>query len=244
MKAFTFLFLFTLLCVGILHAQQTYSQQDLTGAWEIAYVDDGGKQVQAVVIAAGGFYSLVFFDGEDHSFLATRGGLFRVDGNKMYLGYEFHTEMPEMVGKEEGFEIVSLQDDVLTLGENGGSWKRVDDGTPGQLAGAWLISGRMREGEIRRRSTDGPRKTMKILSGTRFQWIAYNTETKEFMGTGGGTYTTEEGAYVETIDVFSRDVSRVGAELPFEFELIDGEWHHKGLSSKGQPIHEVWTMRK
>ena len=26
---------------------------------------------------------------------------------------------------------------------------------------------------------------MKILSGSRFQWIAYNTETRQFMGTGG-----------------------------------------------------------
>lgn len=101
----------------------------------------------------------------------------------------------------------------------------------------------MSNGEISRR-TPGVRKTMKILSGTRFQWIAYNTETKEFFGTGGGTYTTTNGKYVENIDFFSRDNSRVGASLQFDFVLEDGEWHHKGLSSKGDPIHEIWTPRE
>nr|WP_299343463.1 hypothetical protein [Allomuricauda sp.] len=85
---------------------------------------------------------------------------------------------------------------------------------------------------------------MKILSGTRFQWIAYNTETKEFMGTGGGTYTTENGKYVENIGFFSRDDSRVGASLSFDFELKDGDWHHSGKSSKGNPIYEIWSKRK
>ena len=94
------------------------------------------------------------------------------------------------------------------------------------------------------RSTDQPRKTMKILSGTRFQWIAYNTETKQFMGTGGGHYTTENGTYTEHIEFFSRDNSRVGAALAFKFERINNDWHHSGLSSRGDPIYEVWSLRK
>jgi hypothetical protein len=85
---------------------------------------------------------------------------------------------------------------------------------------------------------------MKILSGTRFQWIAYNTETKEFKGTGGGTYTTHDGEYTENIKFFSRDDTRVGASLKFNYELVDGHWHHSGLSSKGQPIHEIWSVRE
>ena len=85
---------------------------------------------------------------------------------------------------------------------------------------------------------------MKILSGTRFQWIAFNTETKEFMGTGGGTYSTVDGKYTENIDFFSRDNSRVGASLEFDYELNGDEWHHKGLSNKGDPIYEIWNLRK
>ena len=111
------------------------------------------------------------------------------------------------------------------------------------MAGAWLISGRMRNGELQKRDTNRPGKTMKILSGSRFQWIAYNTETKEFMGTGGGTYTTIDGKYTENIEFFSRDDNRVGASLQFDYELRDGDWHHSGLSSKGKPIYEVWSLR-
>ena len=44
------------------------------------------------------------------------------------------------------------------------------------------MSGRVRNGQKQLRDTNRPRKTMKILSGTRFQWIAYNTETQKFMG--------------------------------------------------------------
>ena len=40
------------------------------------------------------------------------------------------------------------------------------------------MSGRYRNGVKQTRSTDRPRKTMKILSGKRFQWIAFDTEKK------------------------------------------------------------------
>ena len=63
------------------------------------------------------------------------------------------------------------------------------------------------------------------------------------MGTGGGTYTTENGKYVENLDFFSRDPNRVGAILEFGFGLKDGDWHHKGKSSKGDPIYEIWSLR-
>jgi hypothetical protein len=123
-------------------------------------------------------------------------------------------------------------------------WHRIDSGQPGELQGAWLMSGRIKNGKTEVRDTTKPRKTMKILSGTRFQWIAYNTETKEFMGTGGGTYTAINGRYTENIEFFSRDNSRVGHGLEFEYNVIDGNWHHSGLSSKGDPIHEIWSVRK
>jgi len=42
---------------------------------------------------------------------------------------------------------------------------------------------------------------------------------------------------------FSGDGSRVGASLSFDYEIIENEWHHSGLSSKGKPIHEIWSPR-
>jgi hypothetical protein len=64
------------------------------------------------------------------------------------------------------------------------------------------------------------------------------------MGTGGGTYTFANGKYTEHIEFFSRDSSRVGAALTFDGKLENGDWHHSGLSSKGDPIYEVWSRKK
>jgi len=85
--------------------------------------------------------------------------------------------------------------------------------------------------------------TIKILSGSRFQWAAFNYATKEFMGTGGGTYdATQDGEYTEEIEFFSRDDGRVGASLSFEYSRTGDDWYHKGLNSRGEPMHEIWTQ--
>ena len=39
-----------------------------------------------------------------------------------------------------------------------GIFQKLDDGTPGELNGAWLMSGRYRNGVKQTRSTDRPRK--------------------------------------------------------------------------------------
>jgi hypothetical protein len=101
----------------------------------------------------------------------------------------------------------------------------------------------MRDGSIQP-IQKSPRKTLKILSSTRFQWMAINTETKEFFGTGGGTYTFKDGKYTENIEFFSRDSSRVGASLSFDGSVNNNVWTHKGLSSRGEAIHEEWSREK
>ena len=216
--------------------------QSLIGAWEATTTQDG-RQLRHVVIFADGYQAATYYDAQTGAFVSTNGGSWQLNGNTMDETVEFDTENPERVGTTSTFEI-TVDNDELRIKDVDMVWKRIDDGTPGELAGAWLISGRKRNGEIQKRNTDRPRKTMKILSGTRFQWIAYNTETKEFMGSGGGTYTTKNGKYTENIEFFSRDDSRVGASLQFDYELKDGDWHHSGLSSKGQPIYEIWSVRK
>ena len=137
-----------------------------------------------------------------------------------------------------------ITDNEIEIVDSSSKLKRLDNGSPGKLNGAWLMSGRIRDGKTQLRDINRPRKTMKILSGTRFQWIAYNTETKKFMGTGGGTYTTKNEEYIENIKFFSRNDSKAGLSLKFSYELMHGKWHHSGLSSKGDPIHEIWSIRK
>ncbi len=215
--------------------------QSLIGAWETSMVENG-KQLRNVLIFSETHQVSTFYAAEDGAFVNTNGGSWDLQGNQITETVEFDTKTPQRVGTSVSFEITLTADELRVKGEDM-VWKRIDDGM-GALSGAWLISGRKRNGELRKRDTSGPRKTMKILSGTRFQWIAYNTETKEFMGSGGGTYTATDGKYTENIEFFSRDDSRVGATLEFDFALKEGDWHHSGLSSKGQPIYEVWSLRE
>lgn len=214
--------------------------QSLIGAWEAQLTDSEGQELRNVVIITEGFQVATTYDQEGR-FIRTNGGKWTRSGNQITELVEFDSQDSTRV--EETFTFaIELTD--KTLQANGVTWTRIDDGTPGALQGAWLISGRKRNGEISKRDTDRPRKTMKILSGTRFQWIAYNTATRDFLATGGGTYSTQNGRYTEQIEFFSRDDSRVGASLDFDFELIDGDWHHSGKSSQGDPLYEIWSPRE
>lgn len=218
------------------------SGQNIEGAWQ-AISEFEGQKVKSVAIFVDGYQALAVYDAQTGAFLFSNGGTYQLEGNAMIEVVEFNTSEPEEVGKEHRFEITLSENELSIVGDDT-VFKRIDSGTPGNLSGAWLISGRMRNGEIQERDTNRPRKTMKILSGTRFQWIAYNTETKEFKGTGGGTYTTIDGRYTENIEFFSRDDARAGASLVFDYEIKDGKWHHSGKSSKGEPMYEVWIVRE
>ena len=48
---------------------------------------------------------------------------------------------------------------------------------------------------------------------------------------------------LKVFNIFSRDDSRVGSELDFNYEIKNKDWYHTGLSSKGKPINEVWSIR-
>lgn len=236
MKKITLLLICAFLSVG-LHAQS------FIGAWESYHTSENGDNLKSVVIFGDGYQVIATYDLKTGKFIRTEGGTWKLAGDTMTETVEFDSKYPDKVGTEVSFKVF-INDSIMGIVGRDRKYKRIDNGESGKLHGAWLMSGRVKDGETQISDTRGPRKTMKILSGTRFQWIAYNTETKQFMGTGGGTYTTENGNYTENIEFFSRDDSRVGMSLSFDYDLIDGNWHHSGLSSKGDPIHEIWSKRE
>lgn len=218
--------------------------QDLQGAWQWNGENGQGEQITAVVIVMNGYQVVTFYKAGSGEFIRTSGGSFSVEGQTITEVVEFDSADSTRVGKEEVFQY-EMGENTIRMADSDQIWTRIDDGSPGHLAGAWLFSGRKRDdGTITERDANNPRKTMKMLSGTRFQWIAYNTETRKFMATGGGTYTTQDGKYIETIEFFSRDVSRVGASLEFNYDIIDGKWHHTGNNSSGEPLYEFWLARE
>ena len=219
------------------------NSQSVLGAWERIETQDNGDKHKTVVTIAKNYQVATTFNEMTGKFIHTNGGSWKLKGDIMTEKVEFDSKDSTLIGKEISFKIVVTKNTLTIPGYNL-EYKRIDAGLPGKLQGGWIMSGRIRNGKTQLRDTNRPRKTMKILSGTRFQWIAYNTETKEFKGTGGGTYTTKNGKYTESIEFFSKDNSRVGASLEFNYELKDDYWHHSGLSSKGKPIYEIWSIRK
>lgn len=231
--------LFALCCILAAIVGFRSADESILGAWQ--FQDKGITQTR---IYSKGHFSVSIYSRVEKKFTGTYGGKFTVAGDRVTEVMEFDTRNPERVSIEQSSTFTITKGKLKFSNNPKANHSRLDDGGPGQLAGAWLITGRVNDkGEVRR-STPGARRTMKILSGTQFQWIAYNVDTKEFFGTGGGNYTTVNGKYTENIEFFSRDSSRVGMSLGFDYSLVEGDWHHKGLSSKGEPINEIWTQRE
>lgn len=208
---------------------------DEKGAWEwmngserctLTFVDD--------------YFVFTSFDIENRKFHYTFGGPYRIENGRLVVDIQFQTREKAWVGTSKEWDIRISGDRMeLPLEKAGQQWVKSDAGDA-PLAGVWRISGR-RQGEKMGEIPLQARRTLKILSGKRFQWAAINIETGEFFGTGGGKYTFRDGKYSEHIEFFSRDSSRVGATLTFDGKLENADWHHSGLSSKGDPIYEIWS---
>jgi len=222
------------------------AKSSIEGAWEIQRVVEG-KLVKHQVLISGKAFTFTEYDSKTGAFGFTKGGTWTRDKDKMNITYEFHTQDSTMVGVEEEW-VAKFKKNKLKLitSSDKGAYISIDNPTETEMEGAYLFSGRKKDGvgELRSRDTNRPRKTMKVLTGSHFQWIAFDTEKKKFYGTGGGSYTAKDGQYVENIEFFSRDNSRVGASLKFNFKMENGDWHHHGKSSKGAPMYEVWSNRK
>ncbi len=229
----------TLLLLFAVLQHKSSDSATFQGAWQSEFVDEDGRAVQIVSIIQGEYISQALFNKEEKVFFQTLGGAWKTVEDELIIDIHFDSKDSSNVGKLY-IEKFRVNEDKIVFENDERIWHRIDDGNTSDLANPWFFSGRKRNGEMSRR-TLRPRKTMKILSDTRFQWIAYNDESGKFSGTGGGTYTYEDGKYTEHIEFFSRDGNRVGASLSFDGEVKAGEWHHSGFSSKGDPMYEIWA---
>lgn len=176
-------------------------------------------------------------------FIKTLGGFYTTENGSIKVPLEFNsnyendsiTKLNVPYSMEQGNLVLYVDGDMEF--EAGMEQKQ-------DLDGKWLMAGRVTEEGEKRRDTNSPRKTMKFLMGGHFQWIAFNTETFQFFGTGGGIFTSKDNVYIEDIHFFSRDNTKVGNALSFTYKRNNDDWYHSGKSSKGDPLHEIWTRRK
>lgn len=234
-KIVQFFFAGLLFVVSSFTSAVVSDNSSMEGAWK---TQEG--TIEQVLILSDGYFMHTTYDSQNKQFIESRGGTYEISNKNLNVKIEFNTSNREQIGQLLTYTFAQGNKKLNSdISGKKSSWMMLDKGE-GEIAGTWRMSGRKQDGKITY-SPPRARKTLKVLSGTRFQWAAINAETKEFFGTGGGTYTFENGKYTEKIEFFSRDNSRVGASLSFDGKLIDGNWHHSGLSSTGNPIYEVWS---
>ena len=180
--------------------------QSPVGAWK--YISG---EVTGILLITHTWFTVTEYKANE--FLSSYGGTWKSDNDKeTSITILYNTEDKSQVGRSSVVP-TSIQNDHLVTSSRGGGqqeWTRIDDGN-GTLAGNWRISSREQNGKMNPMPL-AARRTLKILTGTRFQWVAINIETGEFFGTGGGTYTFENGTYTEKIEFFSRDNMRSGVK--------------------------------
>ncbi len=200
----------------------------------------------SMLIVTENYMSIASYSLGNKYFERAEGGPIKMQGDKMTYTPEFNSADTAKIGIPIEFT-VSKKEGILTLRfEEAMVWMKVDEAENAPMAGAWHITERSANGTdpMVKIHQQGTRKTLKLLSGTRFQWFAIDPGVKGFYATGGGTYTAKDGKYTENIQFFSKDNNRVGATLSFGWKLEDGRWDHSGKSSDGKPIHEVWEKIK
>ena len=200
----------------------TYSQDDV-------YTYTENDIINRIIIDKN-YFVMTSYKVYTNKFVKTIGGFYSENSNKLNVDLEFNSNY-----KNDSISKIEI--------EKKANWKKISL-KKNDLQGKWLMVCRVRNGNEQRRNLNRPRKTMKFLINGYFQWIAFNTETFQFSGSGGGKYITEDGKYIENIEYFSRDDSKVGLTLEFDYDVINKEWNHKGFSSQGDPLHEIWVKRK
>ena len=235
LKNLKLLFIGFIICLSSFAPANSFNESAINGAWRTQE-----NTLEQVLLLSDGYFMHTIFDKVNKQFIQSRGGTYKFSGNDLITTVEFNTVDKDQIGQQLRYSFVIKKYRLSSdLSGKNADWDLLDKGQ-GEISGTWRMSGRMQDGKI---SYNPPRarKTLKVLSGSRFQWAAINAETKEFFGTGGGSYTFKNGKYTENIEFFSRDNNRVGASLSFDGKLVDGNWHHSGLSSAGNPIYEIWS---
>ena len=235
---YTILFLLAVCAASF--TTQAHQPNALAGAWHTQQGD-----IEQTAVFVDGYLSHSTYDVKNKKFIATRGGTYTAENGKLTVTWQYDTEkaandtpIETWVGQSSTFDYQTGETLSTDLSGTDTKWHRID-ANEGPMAGVWRITGRKQGDDISKMPLRD-RRTLKILSGTRFQWVAINIKTGEFSGTGGGSYTFEDGKYTEHIEFFSRDDNRVGASLSFDGQIENGSWHHSGLSSTGNPIYEIW----
>jgi len=201
------------------------------------------KTIQHELKIANGYLIHSVYESKPAKFIKTLGGFFTIENNQLVVQLEFNSNFEQDSVRQLSMPFQMDGSNLIIDMKSKMEFKPVGKNIQ-ELDGQWLFGTRGPDKGQERRGDNKPRKTLKYLQNGKFQWIAYSIDTMKFHGSGGGSFTAKDGVYQENIEYFSRDNSRVGAELKFDYELMENDWHHQGNNSKGEPMYEIWMRRK
>lgn len=219
-------FLSILMITVSLHAQSTPQ-----GVFQRNTEISDTQKIQERWVIIDDYLVVTAFDSSSKQFYYTYGGPSYLKEGFLKVTIEFSSNTAHHAREQLS---LNYKDLGIVLSENS---------SVGDLKGVWVMTARKTNDSIRTRPLKS-RRTLKILSESTFQWIAFDIEKNSFKGSGGGSYKTKDGQYTEHIEFFSRDSTRVGSDLKFDYLKQDNQWIHSGFSSKGKPLYEIWTPLK
>ncbi len=241
MKKFIFLLLsFIITC--------TSYAQILNGAWRL--VEENGEPVkhEAIKLFSNSYFTYAAYHKNTGEFIEAKGGTYTLNN----LSYKEHLEIDSNEPQHSGQTVAyknTLEGNKLTLLDlaTGDTqvWQRFDEGDNYQMTYCWRIHKKKDEGDTDWRTIEyRPRKTLKMITNKRYQVLALNSETGQFVGSSGGAWSSEGDTYVEHVEFFSKDQSNVGRSLKFNRSFEDGLWFHTGKTTKGEEMMEYWHRYK
>lgn len=231
-----------LVCLILLGVPVSLNAQITPGVYKASEPLESGKR-NYLLLVTDSYIVHTIYDSNPAHFIGTMGGFYSIEDDSLKVRLEFNSDY-EKTGEKEHHTAIGYSEGNLIINGNQDRPYSRQPALDQPLDGLWLFAARGPDTGQDRRGDEQPRKTLKFLIDGYFQWAAYNTETMDFFGTGGGRYAAMDGTYTEVIQFFSRDDSRVGAELNFQYERKGKDWHHRGNNSRGEPMYEIWAIRE
>ena len=215
---------------SLLLALQPRPTHSLSGTWQ--FRDPAG----ATVLLTLADQYLIQTTYEPTRFVATTGGSCQQEGDRLKLLVEFDTGDSSRVGRVEQ-STLTIRNNQLVLTGPGRSqtFTRVDEPTT-PLTGLWRITGRANETGQLTAMPRGPRKTLKLLTGSRFQWVAINPQTKQFFGTGAAPIPCTTATIPKPLISFRATTAGWASRLPSTRPLIRTNGSIAGKAQRAVPF--------
>ena len=237
---------YTILLVLFISGSFMANGQVIEGIYMDTLPHNVSKRIHQVKIY-NDYFIYTAYENDPANFIKTLGGFAKIektDANTLLvILLEFNSNYEQDSIKQLSLTIKMIGDKLQLNWFEELTLKPIEIKTQ-DLDGEWLFATRGPDTGQDRRGEKSSRKTLKFLKDGMFQWIAYDTESFRFSGTGGGSYSSKDGIYTEQIEFFSKDNSRVGAVLEFNYELNENDWYHTGNNSKGEAMYEIWARRE